>query len=357
MNAEQKRWWHRLQEIMQYEAQLDVAIRKLAIEIISAQPEQDRIVVAGQTLIRFGTGETFKTKKDYLDYHSRDAIWGDDPILYSVLNTLGYSPAIHLINTNLAPYIPFEQYNPTGLRINIVNNGAVHGGFHWYLKEAGTPGDGNCMYHTIAKQVEKDLPYVQGLISSNSPPAFVSQSKNGFFSHRTVSDAVIPQPSVSPVEVNDNISAPQQSTSHLTTDNFDKMSEAEIIAHFQSKDAQANENYYRAKTKLSSFTTQDLINAYHFAINNLVGEDTYLRNRPRYVTQEHGNNFIEQALKSSEIAKDSESLVREELLHMLAKEAWRNPKAYDALMSFKAQVKCGDNELIENISSVTRLVH
>ena len=76
-----------------------------------------------------------------------------------------------------------------------------------------------------------------------------------------------------------------------------------------------------------------MIEIYHYAVKNLVGEDTYLKNRLKYITAEQGNDYVENVIKRKTPISDKEVNIRAELLHMLAKEAWRNPEAYKELMA------------------------
>lgn len=60
-------------------------------------------------------------------------------------------------------YEVFEQRNPTDLNIELEHisvmkseDALAHEGKYWQLRGETTPGDGNCLYHAFAQQIQKD---------------------------------------------------------------------------------------------------------------------------------------------------------------------------------------------------------
>lgn len=295
LTNEQKQWWMRLQELL-LENEGYLAIKKLALEIIAAQPEQDKIIVAGQTLIRFGDGQDFKNKEEFIRYHSIRGQWGDDAVLFSVLNALGYQPSMKLAHTSLPAYLPFEQPQ-TGLHINIVNYGAKSGGYHWELEGRSNPGDGNCMYHTVHQKVAADLPNVAKLLPNAT--------------HCVTQPTAIPEPEVS----------------------SNKEIAEEVKVTFKRFEEDAENRKQTAAKKLETFTTADLIAAYHIGLKLAAG-DTYLKQRiEKYAPNEYGvdQNYFKEILENGKFSADNEYVLREVLIGALSREAWRNATAFDAL--------------------------
>jgi hypothetical protein len=300
LTADQRDLWAKLHAFIVENAinisnsnQMQAAIRQFALKVIEDQPYEDRIVVGEQTLQLFGDeqdSKELKSKAAFLAHHRKPGMWGTDPILFSVLNALGYQTQLFLAGSNVPPYIPFELSSGTGLRIDIVNYGAKKGGNHWERRGQRNPGNGDCMYYTLAQQIAQDLPNVAKQLDMN---------------------------------------APLQSDNKKSWQSF----VAQVTAEFKKLEQKDHYREFTALNKLNQYTTQELIEQYHFAVNNLVGSDTYLKRRPAFSAQENeGDNFLQLALETAVITADKASEIRGELLHMLSKEAWRNPLAYDALM-------------------------
>lgn len=310
----QQHWWLRLDQLIkennvktQYE--LQTVIRQLAIEVIAAQPNLNCIQLGTQVLQRFPSRK-FASKAAFIKHHQKDGVWGEDSLLFPLLDALGYQAFMHLSDTGIRPYSPYEPTSQTKLQIDVVNYGAKTGGNHWELKGERTPGDGNCMYHTVAQQVNKDIAlvrtrYLPTLTANNLTilPATSTRKHHSFLKK---------QPKLTP----------EEKAQFERIEQIDKLRE-QITT-----------------TILTQQTTAQLIAIYNDAIKNLVENDTYLINRPENAEQETGSDFMRQALTTGQWDKDIEFLLRDELIHALAKEAWRNPKAYAEFskLSDKSQV-------------------
>ena len=81
LTNEQRKWWRRLNQLMQKNNVTDLdglqaVLRQLALEAIDAQPEQDKITVGEgehkQTLRIFGERQEFPTKAKFIEHHRKD---------------------------------------------------------------------------------------------------------------------------------------------------------------------------------------------------------------------------------------------------------------------------------------------
>jgi|GEM_PF-4469254 len=320
LTAIQKAWWARLDQLVreqnvQDQHGLQAVMRQLALEVITAQPEQNKIKLGDQTLRVFGKNQRFKTKAEFIAHHRQNGVWAEDDILFPLANALGYTTFIHQFPlTDLRPYEAYDQPNRTGLKLDIVNYtmesenyaGYVEGG-HYELKGRTNPGGGNCMYYSVAQRVERDMLFVsQELKEEFSLIGLASYQINAQASQMNRADRYVNQ-------------------------NRPDLTEAEQ-AYFDERDRIEAAKEQEVRELLTNCSTQKLIAIYRDALNkNLVGNDTYLKNRPDHSTKEYKNNdFMRQALTTGQWNKDFQFLIREELIHALAKEAWRNPRAYEA---------------------------
>ena len=304
LSPAQIKWWKRLDQLVREknvkdQHGLQAVIRELALEVIAAQPEQDKIKVGDQTLRVFRKNQT---KAEFIAYHRQNGRWGEDSLLFPLLEALGYQSFMHLANTGLYPYSPYEQTNLCGLKIDIVNYGAVRGGNHWELKGKRNPGDGNCMYYTVAQQVEKDMLFVSQELGLTGVASYKINAQTQ--------------------SLNLKERFRNQLKPYLTQ---------KEQAYFDERDKIEAAKEKEINTLLTAYSTDKLIAVYN-ALKHPVDGDTYLINRPKHSAKEQGNDFMQVALDTGYWDKDSKLLLREELIHALGKEAWRNPQAYDALL-------------------------
>jgi hypothetical protein len=330
----QKIWWATLQNLInKHNIDIDnlnalqAIVRQLALEVIKQLPEQDKIVLftagdhKGQILETF-PNKDFHSKEDFIKYHQHTGTWGTDSLLLPLLNALGYQPLMHLAGTELPAYLPFVQPVNSTLKIDLVNHGAVYGGYHWELKGHRNPGGGNCMYYMIAQQLQKDFKKVQPLIENVEPLAHLSTVTT---KATTKSTTVLPSTPVKALAANSAIFA-------VPAAETDNVYVKEVKEKFVQLTIESEQRFKVAKTILAKFDTDALITAYRFAVANLVSNDTYLKNRPLHSAEEHDNFIMLNAVTSGSWAKTDEAFLRAELVHALAREAWRNPHAYELLV-------------------------
>lgn len=298
---------HRMQAVM----------REFAVEVVRQQTNTDSVVVAGQTLMRFPNKE-FSTKQAYLEHHSNNGVWGDDPLLFSALEALGYQAVMHLANTDLPPYVPYvQQCDDSPLRCDIVNQGAKNGGYHWESKGQTNPGDGNCLYYTLAQQVQKDVHAILPKLTEE----MIFETEDAL----NVGEAVI---CPVPVVREDNV---------ITREMKAKFIELEEVAEVRKA---------AALELLNDFSTETLAELYRMAMT----DSDYLPGRLKAIAQEWGvnpaDNLVRKAVEEDQIDADLESQIREELLHALSVEAWKCPEHYQALceMSKPNRIKTGSEE-------------
>ncbi|HLF66017.1 MAG TPA: hypothetical protein VI522_00215 [Gammaproteobacteria bacterium] len=296
--------WQKLKALAQSQP-LHLALRELAMELISAQPEQDKIVVRDQVRRNFKNNVE---KQEFIDSNRQAGVWGDDDILTVLADALGYKVVMHLPDTTLAahPYVAYAPEQPTDLILHAENTHAASGGFHWQIWKQHTLGLGNCLYNMIAQQIQMDFP------SWNEPaqtPAVVHQFMQ-----------------------------PVSKASQLETD----LALAEQL-QIEEIDQDDQRRYNEARFALAPLSTELLVDIYHHALSMALKEgDTYLELRPYEAFAESGNDAVENAIHHRPYDKfKSEAFVREELVHMLAKEAWRNPTAAAELKKFLAPTSLG----------------
>lgn len=293
LTDEQKQWWLRLLTLIAlHQGQEHLAIRQLAMEIISAQPYQDKIVVQDQVLIRFPNAQ-FKNKQDYIRYHSQPGTWAEDAILFPVLSVLGYQPVMHLVGVNIPPYLPFEQRNKE-LTIHIENFGAAKGGYHWELQGRRNAGGGNCGYHTVAQAVLRDIPKI-------TPK--------------------LPKPVLNAIAQQQQPTQPQKTVAQ-------EVDLVQIETKWREFIAKEEVRLQDAKARLSLMSTQKLIELYRHMVPN----SSYLKNRmEKYAPQENGlpHDFFKNILTTGVVDQTSEVILREELIHAMGREAWIRPEAYE----------------------------
>ena len=98
LSEEQKRWWERLLSIYASQPRQDLyylqlSLRQLAVEALRSSPEEDRIVVAGQTVMQF---KDAAEKAQFINRLSRPGEFTDDAVLTKLLHTLGFQPVINI---------------------------------------------------------------------------------------------------------------------------------------------------------------------------------------------------------------------------------------------------------------------
>lgn len=311
---------------------MHAVMREFAVEVVRQQTNTDRVVVAGQTLMHFPNKE-FSTKQAYLEHHSNNGVWGDDPLLFSALEALGYQAVVHLANTDLPPYVPYvQQCDDSPLRCDIVNYGAKDGGYHWESKGQTNPGGGNCLYYTLAQQVQKDFFTILPKLTEE----VIFETEDALNAGEAV---ILPVPAVR----EDNV---------ITREIKTKFIELEEAA--EARKAVALE-------LLNDFSTETLVELYRMAMT----DSDYLPGRLKAIEQERGvspaDNIVRKAVEKSHIdSEEANPQIREELLHALSIEAWKNPKHYNALceISKPGSIKtCSEevNAKIENSSCNPKL--
>lgn len=309
--------------------------RKFAVEIAKMQPYPDKIVAGGQVLIRF-PNNTYNTKKDYLEHMAQDRIWLEDAIIYPALEVLGYQPVVHLEGTHLPPYVPFvQQQSDTPLQIDIINLDASSGGTHWRLKAKDNPGGGNCGAYTAAQQIAIHHEEV----SQQIEPERVAELQNILL----IQDK---SPTNTPQIILPEILVVRESN-EITR---------QVEKAFIKLEKDANGRRKDATEKLDKFSTEQLVALYQNAKKR---DGSYLEGRIAEICKETGvdirplinGNNLDQYVKDG-----TDEIVREELIHALAMEAWRDEKSYEALLavepsSFNAKQifnPTGSNELVGN---------
>ncbi len=286
-------------------------MRAFAVEVVRQQPYQDRIIVGEglidqQVLIRF-PNKKFVSKEAYLQYHSQNYEWGEDALMYPALEALGYQPVMHLQDTHVPPYVPFvQQCSKTPQQIDIVNHGAKEEGFHWELQGQSNPGRGNCMYYTMAQQVQKDyLPK----IFDEEEVLFMQETLKA--ANKTSGPIIFPQITV-------------QSENEITLKVTAESKEYEKLAQARKKDA---------AEMLNRYSTIELAQFYQIAMQ----DSDYLPGRLTEIEKEMGitakDNPVRTAVEFGKVNGDLEDLIRKELLHALSTEAWKDEKHYNALVS------------------------
>lgn len=314
LTDEQRAWWQRLRELEELEKEckgnLQFAVRKLAIEILRAQSNEKAIVTQGETKEQVWRAfPNAQAKKDFLANHSNNGVWGEDAILFPLLQALGYTVFINLVGTGLPAYLPLSP-SETGLSVTINNFGArqygkevaeIGVGAHFELAGKASSYDGNCMYAAVAQAVERD----REKVVANANTANVENAANA---------ADPDSESVSDIEL------PQENQKAVASE------VATAVEKFKARDQEDDARFEVAKKDLEQCSVETLIALYQYALKKLVGQDTYLKNRPAVSAREHGNDFLAQALKGN-INKDIKVLIHEELVHALAREIWRNPAA------------------------------
>lgn len=272
LNAVQRAHWERLRVLEQQTGALHLALRRLAMELIAKMPDLSiEIPDARNTAFPLKTFKNTQEKNTYIAKHSRNGEWATSEIFFVLANALGYYKAKLNVDKGGRNTYDFEQNKNTGLTIEIDNLNNTH----WQLTGATTKADGNCLFHAMAQQIEKDsakkaVPYSCNIVASTQKP---------------------------------------------------------VRSHTSVKDS---DEYKRAYRKLEQLSTSELIAVYQQALSFTDG-DTYLRDRPKYVKQEQGSDILDKALDNQPYDLDFDYIVREELVHMLAVEAWRNPRGTDEL--------------------------
>lgn len=353
LSEQQKRNWERLLEI--YYAQpgrtlysLQLSLRKLAIEILEAAPEAASIVVAGQHLMQFRDPEE---KRAYIERHRRPGAFADDAMLGALLHALGFQPVIHIPISGQGrsfQYVPFQQETGDTLRIDIENNAYAYShsgedpdtyrhktGSHWSLKDHHTPGiENSCGFFTVAQRIQEI-----GLVNI---PVTLPEARVV-----SVEPTRIEAPVERPVVVSPD-PAPVRNPIPVRNSTVIEIEEA-----FNKQEVKDQLRYEAAREKLKGLSVPQLIAIYHYGLT-LAGSDSYLTGRPREADKElGGGDLIVNTIRTGNYPLEFESVVRDELVHMLAKEAWRNPKAYRELM--KPATTCREEESAAAVAEPYRL--
>ncbi len=308
---------------------LQAVVRQFALRLLEQDPNQEAIVVAGQTLIRFSSSR-YSNKASYLAHHRKNGVWGEDPILYTALHALGYQPVMHLAGTTLPAYVPFEQTTTrTPLTIHILNYGAQKGGYHWELHGKSNPGAGNCMYYTLAQQIQRDLPKIARTIQAEIKAVAVLRESD-------------PQPNPAPTPKTEfKSSMPTSQTVHAMPIGANDVSEAVIQASIRH--AQVHTDAFEAmKQQLTELTPSQLSTAqllnYYRTLRDTV-DDTYLEGRLNEISKERGDETIAAVINGIlPIAAADQNALRVELIHALARESSLRDSSYDYLSGHLAEI-------------------
>lgn len=303
LNAQQQYWWNELRKHLVAEGyyrsrsleSFAHALRQLAVDIAvtytqpDAQTGQPVLTLPDSThILRCFTSET--ERDDVFAAQRAPGTWSEDYFLYPMLQQFGYQTQIilpptkeDLLGKNYEPY----EISAAVSQITLVNK---RNEGHWTLVGLENPGGGDCMYYSVAQQIIQDLPQIEQELS--------------------LFEAELPSP---PVTESEPVT----------------ISDAEATAYFTQKDTSDDLRYLDTRTRLATCPTQTLFDLYDGALEQLGNDDNFLAMYAQNVTKKNGgDDFFEQALQTKNFSPDDAEIIREELIHALAREAWRNPAAY-----------------------------
>ncbi|AML48039.1 hypothetical protein AYM02_01460 [Coxiella burnetii] len=311
LTTQQQRAW---QELMRLEADygLSLALRHFAANIIE-QKFGLKISVGGNLYQQF---DSEREKAAFVKKIRTSGKWGNDTVLACVLDNLGYQAAIYL--KGQPPYLTLTHNESTQLRMDIANDAVVdqkaqEAGSHWLNVNASNlsrssvanksiPGD--CLYEALALQISYDR-FTVGKEYPNTLP-------NGASNEEKPVESVNPSPEA-----------------YLTIEKAAQLFEAEM--------KKADAFYAKAVETLQAATPSQLRALYDQA-RIIVGDtDSYLKYAPIHavgapdkatrqkfqkgIEDEHIRQLREDCLKA---------LSRKQLIHILAREVWRNPAILQA---------------------------
>ena len=262
LSEEQNRWWQRLVEIYALQKaqdlyHLQLSLRQLAMEIVTQAPEQDCIVVSGQTLKKFSDIEA---KQTYIAQHSRSGDFTEDAVLFALLHALGFQPVVELPSSKESTpfrYVPFEQQTGNTLRIDLVSDANAFSrktetfdsykhktGSHWSLKGHSTPGtDHSCAFFAVAQRIreigEKNLPMALPKRATKRQSQAHAQKE---FSVKNKSSSTIMTKTLGLLPV-----SPENKTVK------------EVEKEFAQREEKDHKSFENEKKKLALLATQDLI--------------------------------------------------------------------------------------------------
>lgn len=327
LTEQQKQSWSLFEHIrLQRKARPDnldamqAVVREFALLLIEQDLNQSAIVVSGQTLITF-PNENYSSKAAYIARHRNNYVWGEDPILFTALDALGYQPVMHLVGTHLPPYVPFEQRaTRRPLTIHILNHGAARGGYHWELQGERNPGAGNCMYYTVAQRIQRDLPKINPTVPAELKEIIAAKPtavKHSFADQHDFASKSQTEPKndLAPIAANDvsaEIIAASIKHAQIHTDAFEAMKQQLTALNPSQLSTEQLIQYYRE--------LRDTVN------------DTYLKGRLKEISKERGDESIEAVVNGIlPIDAVDEGALRAELLHALARESSLRDSSYDYL--------------------------
>lgn len=278
-------------------------MRAFAIEVCRKQTDSVNQIKAGGCVLHQFPSAQFNSRQAYLSYHAKDRTWGEDALMMPALEVLGYQPVMHLQDTEVPPYLPFTQKNSNPIIIDIVNTGAESQGTHWELKGHTNCGGGNCMYHTMAQQVQKNIASFQATLPVQEKPA-------------------------SAPAVNKRVNNQSEQSGQDVV--------AQVLKHSVNYAQQVQNTRMNALRKLDALSTVDLASLYKKVMS--AGSDRYLQGRLKDIARENGINpehssdFIRNAVYHNIISTDFEDIIREELLHGLAVESAKNAAFFKCVL-------------------------
>lgn len=321
-----------------------MALRLFAAELLYRKdPEADRIEVRGQLLVKFADNATLQT---YVEQQLTKGTWGDDPILYTILSALGYQPIMHLADTDFPSYMPFEQKNPDiSPRIDLVNHGAKTGGYHWERRGQSNPGGGDCMYWSVAQQIvqedsrfnltkagslKKSPVTVHELIKQDSKSHSSADRENTSVKKASSHTA---QVKISSTKASVKSPSKSHQQAKVVSPNKEESSlaqhHAKLFKTYQERD---EKRYHEAHAQLVSLSLEQLISIRQMLIQYTSG-DSYIARRHLHMIKEHGHSKIADIFETGKAANDLELLLaKEELCHMIAREAWCDPRSHRLIL-------------------------
>lgn len=172
MNRVQKKEWVKiLLDIKAFNIQSDIELVPFIKELAIGYIDNDNLTISvNNTLLH--TFNNIKEKKQFIKSKRKNKAWGTDSILFPYLHALGYRTKLHLSNSGLSAYEVYEPKDKFLRTVHIANYGASVGGIHWELleheseqfKPVANKADGDCMYCVLAQAIWKDHKRVKALL-------------------------------------------------------------------------------------------------------------------------------------------------------------------------------------------------
>ena len=347
-------------------AQMTAAVKQFALLVIAEQYPADNITVNHKLFETFGPKSEFSSKAKFLHYYQRPRTWANETLLIAAADALGYDvdmklPGSYESGHAVPEYNAVEQSFDTGLKMVLVNHGAKYRGNHWSLDGETTPGDGDCGYHSLRQQIAKDLPRIPNLenaaeeqliskvatVSRNTikpePVTKVVTAKTAIEKQpfikiaKTLAPKPEPKATITEEDLQDTLRDVQRYVDPKPLSTAELIS-AEQTKTFRQLDSAAEQRFNVTAAGLMRHPTQELILAYRKLVKN--NPDSYLKGRPKEVTRENGgDDFLERALKSNAVNHNYGAEIRRELVHMLAREAWRSTDSFEQLTEFAHELE------------------